>query len=94
VAGNETVFRDANERIAESARSLSITGQAPFLCECADERCRQVIPLGLEEYEVARAHPGRFVTLPGHEIGSAEVVEQNERFALIDKLGPFDELRP
>ena len=82
---NESIFREANERIAESARNLSLSGPAPFLCECPDERCTQLIPMALEEYAAARQGRSQFFTVPGHEPGSAAVLEQNDRFTLIDR---------
>ena len=83
---SETLFRDANERIAESVRNLSLQGRAPFICECKNERCTDFMPLALEEYEAARAHPGRFLTVPGHQLSvPAEIVEQNERFSLLQR---------
>ena len=85
---NEGIFREANERIAESARNLSLSGPAPFLCECEDGHCTELIPLELAEYEAARSHPERFFTAPGHSISSAQVVEENDRFQLIDKRNP------
>ena len=84
---NESIFRDANERIAESARELSLTGRAPFICECRDEHCRQFMPLGLDEYDAARESPARFITVPGHEISArANVVQENDRFSLLERL--------
>ncbi len=82
----EGIFRDANEHIAESVRNLSLDGQAPFICECRDERCREFLPLGLDEYESARAHPSRFITAPGHELSvQARVVAENDRFSVLER---------
>ena len=81
-----SVFRDANQRIAESVKELSLTGRAPFICECSDERCTEPIALGLDEYEAARSHPARFVTVPGHAVAPhGRVVEENDRFSLIER---------
>ena len=82
-------FQDANERIAARAKELSFEGRVPFLCECDDERCTHVVALGLDEYEGVRSREGRVVTLPGHPVGEgAEVVEEGDRFTLVDNPRP------
>jgi len=65
----EDVFREANERIAEKARELDLGQPIPFLCECSDKRCFAHIFLDLGRYEEARADPGRYLTIAGHEVG-------------------------
>jgi hypothetical protein len=82
----EDVFREANERIAESARELGFQSRVPFLCECSDKRCRAFIKLTLEEYEEARSDPHRYLTISGHEVLGALVIARDERFALAEKL--------
>jgi hypothetical protein len=72
---NQNRFRDANERIAAKARSVSFDSRVPFLCECTDERCVELVSLPLDEYDSVRSDPGRMVTIPGHPVtGSAKVV--------------------
>ena len=82
----EDVFREANERIAESARELGFQFQVPFLCECSDQRCFTFIKLTLEEYEEARTDSHRYLTTSGHEVLGALVIVRDERFALAEKL--------
>lgn len=66
-ARNETVFRDANERIAERRAELpAVEGRTPFLCECEDERCTALVLLSAEEYGLVRKDATRFVVVPGH----------------------------
>ena len=71
VARNDALFRNANERINEVARSFDPDDEAllPFLCECADVRCTEVVQLSAREYEQLRRDPTRFATVPGHEGG-------------------------
>ena len=60
---------------------------AEFLCECGDAGCSQRVFLTLGEYEAVRSNAIRFAVVPGHEIPDVErVVEQNERFAVVEKL--------
>ena len=82
----EDVFRRANQRIAEKARELRWSFPVPFLCECSERRCFAPILLTLEEHEQVRSHPQRYVTLPGHEVEGALLVEQDERVASAEKL--------
>jgi hypothetical protein len=37
----------------------------PFVCECADERCLQIISIPLDEFDGIVAS-GAFLTFPGH----------------------------
>jgi hypothetical protein len=89
VALNDATFRNANERIEEKAESLDFD-TAPFLCECADETCMQVIPLTLQEYEEIRAEPTHFVNVPGHQVTAgphARVVAEREGHVIVEKVG-------
>lgn len=86
IARNEARFRQVNEAISR--------GQWPgdadavgFRCECADLGCNQVVEVTASEYERVRAHPRRFVIVPGHEHGEAEtVVETHPGYAFVEKL--------
>jgi hypothetical protein len=82
----EDVFRNANDRIADKARELGWRFPVPFVCECSDIRCFVRVELTLEAYEELRSHPLRYLTVPGHEIAGAMVIEQAESFALAEKL--------
>ena len=50
---NEALFRDVNERIAESAENFE-TDKTEFVCECADPSCTERVPATLAEYENVR----------------------------------------
>ena len=84
----EGFFRAANDAIAERAREIAFAAPVPFLCECADTSCRRLVPVRLEEYEAVRAHPARFVTVPGHILSAeSETVHENSDFAILDAGG-------
>jgi hypothetical protein len=88
VARNDDAFRTANERIEEAAEG--VVERAPFLCECADTTCTEVIMLDLQEYEHVREDVRRFINVPGHEAsaqGWAEVVERHDGFVVVEKVG-------
>lgn len=71
---NESVFREANERIAERRAELTaVDGPTPFLCECEDESCTALVRLTLGEYEQVRSEATQFVIVPGHPTGGKVV---------------------
>lgn len=77
IARAESLFRDVNERIAETAKRLGAE-HAEFVCECADTGCSEHLQARLDEYEEVRADPTRFLVVPGHEEPSYESVEERE----------------
>jgi hypothetical protein len=85
-ARNEVSFREANEKLGEKRVELHADGPTPFLCECSDPRCTELIHLTLEEYEYVRAHPTWFVATTGHdaEIG---MVEDHGVYVIVEKSG-------
>jgi hypothetical protein len=89
-AKNQSLFREVNERIEDLAPNACFT---PFICECAKEACDDQVSLTIEEYEHVRAGGNQFLVLPGHEVAEVEeVVEANERFVVVAKLGAGAEL--
>lgn len=85
-ATTEALFRDVNERIAESAERFDAE-QTDFVCECADANCTHRVPASLAEYEQVRADPTTFLVTPGHEQGDIErVVSDRGRYRVVDKF--------
>jgi hypothetical protein len=85
-ARNEASFREANEGLEEKRLELRVGGLTPFLCECDDPRCTELVRLTLAEYERIRSHPNRFVVVAGHEPES-ETTEVHDRYAVVEKTG-------
>ena len=54
IARTEALFREVNERIAETAARFDAT-QTNFVCECADPRCTHRVEATLEQYERVEA---------------------------------------
>jgi hypothetical protein len=95
IARNDATFRVANERIAETAAEQRIDRLVPFICECAEPRCTEIIQLSMEEYRSVRAEPTQFLTVPDHEGGpasAARVVAENNRFVIVRKTGRAGEV--
>jgi hypothetical protein len=82
----EALFRDVNERIAESAERFDATA-TEFVCECADPNCIHRVEASLAEYEEVRADPATFLLAPGHEEKDIErVVSDRGRFEVVEKF--------
>jgi hypothetical protein len=96
VARNDATFRAANERIRAAAEALDTTIRlVPFICECADERCVDVVRLELGEYREIRSNPRWFVNVPGHETaarGWVEVVATRDGYVIVEKVGRAGEV--
>jgi hypothetical protein len=90
VARNDAVFRDANEHIADVANKVGAEDPLPFICECADPACRELIRLSRGQYERVRKDPKRFAIAPGHAEAAepfARVVERRNGFWVVEKTG-------
>jgi hypothetical protein len=82
---NEALFRDVNERIAESAERFD-ADKTEFVCECADPNCTERVPATLAEYENVREKSTTFLLAPGHGQPDIEqVVSDRERFQVVEK---------
>jgi hypothetical protein len=85
-ARTEALFRDVNERIAESAQRFDATS-TQFVCECADADCTHRLEATLDEYEHVREDGATFMLAPGHDHADIErVVERHPRFHVVEKV--------
>ena len=92
-AKNEATFRSANERLEEKADELELgDARTPFLCECEEEGCTEVLRLSRSDYEEVRAHPRRFVLAPGHRNGDDRLIRDGAGFEVIEKQGEEGDL--
>ena len=95
-ARNEVVFRDANEQIKavidDHGMDLPL---APFLCECGDRACRELIRVPLDKYSEVREFPRRFILATGHDQRDGRetsTVETHEGFVVVEKAGVAGEI--
>jgi hypothetical protein len=87
-AENESTFREVNEKLEERADELEIgEGRTPYLCECDDARCTNVVLLTRDEYERVRAKPRTFVLVSGHQAQDDAMVEDGHEFVIVEKTG-------
>jgi hypothetical protein len=92
-ARNESIFREANEKLERKVVRLSITeSRTPYFCECDDPGCRSVVNLTIREYEAVRSEPTQFLITPGHDAPPDRIVEEREGFTVIEKTGKEAEL--
>jgi len=85
-ATTEALFRDVNERIAESADRFDAE-RTEFVCECSDPSCTHRVTASLAEYENVRAEPTKFLVVPGHEQEDIErVVSDRGRYRIVEKV--------
>jgi hypothetical protein len=92
IAHNNSVFRHANDEISQAAteHGLEAGRPVPFICECSDVRCVQIIRLTPAEYARVRSNPRWFAHAVGHETdvaGAVRTVETHERYVLVEKTG-------
>ena len=82
----EALFRDVNERIAESAQRFE-ADSTQFVCECADPNCTHRLEATLDEYEDVRADGTTFMLTPGHADTDIErVLEDRGGFHVVEKV--------
>jgi len=98
IAENESKFRAQNEKIESTAESIGmIVESVPFVCECPNPDCIEIVRLTLSDYEEIRTNPTRFFCVPGHQgiatnAGAAVVVEVRDDLVLADKIGIAGEI--
>jgi hypothetical protein len=92
MAKNEALFRSVNERVKELSERLSLVdvvdqrAMEEYLCECVDIECMERVHVTSEEYERVRSSSLWFLVALGHVAPEIErVVEENERFAMVEK---------
>jgi hypothetical protein len=88
-AENEATFRRVNETLEEKAAELGLRDErTPYLCECENERCTEVVQLTREEYEAVRTDPKTFFVVPGHQEADDSLVREEEAsYTVIEKTG-------
>jgi transcription initiation factor TFIID subunit TAF12 len=85
-ARNEALFREVNERIAETAERFDAQS-TEFVCECADPNCAHRVEATLEEYEEVRSDATTFLLVPGHAHADIErLVKDRGRFHVVEKV--------
>lgn len=99
IVRNHAIFREANEGIREAAEEHVENRDGdvlvPFICECADPNCTEIVRATLEQYREVRNKPRLFLNVPGHQASSqgwAEAAGGYDGYVIVEKLGPAGEL--
>ena len=95
IARNQATFRAANERIGAAAGVYDVATPVPFICECADPTCTEVVRLELDQYEEIRSDSRRFLNVPGHQKAAqavSVVVEERNGYVIVEKMGHAGEI--
>jgi hypothetical protein len=93
LAGNEALFREVNERVAEVATHFidveTHTERVDFTCECGRAVCAEPITMTIAEYEAIRAKSTHFAVAPKHEQPEIEIViERRPTYFVVEKRDP------
>ena len=88
----QVAFRNANEKVQASADGFSIHGNTPFICECPDRNCMELVRLTFDQYDAIRQHPTRFFNVTGHEsssvdTGAERIVAVIDELTIVEKVG-------
>jgi hypothetical protein len=85
-AKTESLFRDVNERIAETSERFG-SAEAQFMCECSDSGCAERLEVPLADYERVRDDPTTFVLNPEHVEPEIEKIVRHRRgYAVVRKV--------
>ena len=88
IARTESLFREVNERIAESAERFD--AETKYVCECADPTCTHRVEATREEYERVREDGATFLLVNGHEDERIEaIVREDGDRAVVAKRHPL-----
>jgi hypothetical protein len=83
---NEAIFRAANERLKERLSALEEDGRVPFVCECGNAECLEIVELTLQAYEQVRDNHDHFFMLAGHEdLSTEKIVERHDGYLVTEK---------
>jgi hypothetical protein len=86
IAKAEALYRDVNERIAETSKRFD-SDEAEFVCECGDPGCAERLEVPLDEYERIRSNATTFLLDPEHVEPEVErVVRERSGYAVVRKV--------
>jgi hypothetical protein len=95
IAANNAQFRDANEHIRRAAEVHEVATGVPFICECPDPTCMDIVRLDLDDYRAVRANARWFLKAPSHELEpgpAARVVREAKTHYVVETTGRAGEV--
>ena len=86
IAENESIFRLANERMADWEERQRQDARELYFCECGRAECREKVDLLRADYERVRSTSSDFLIVPGHEFLEVEtIVESHDEWVRVRK---------
>ncbi len=83
IVRSDAIFREANDGIRAARDALPLAGDpVPFICECADEECTEIIRVPLAEYVSVRSSAAQAVIAEGHR-HDGEIVSRGTGFEVV-----------
>ena len=72
-----------NDHIAATARANNFDSETavPFICECSERRCEDLVRLTLTQFEAARGESD-YLVAPEHQVDQARIVRVRDGFWL------------
>ncbi len=95
IGRNDAIFRDANDGIRDAAEEYGLDGTVPFICECAEPSCREIVRLTLDAYREVRDDSRHFFNAPGHQAAAGpagRVVAERDGYVIVEKIGRAGEV--
>ena len=92
IGNAQVALRNANETIQASADRFTLVDSIPFICECPDPECSEVVNLSYDTYEAIRQSPRQFFNVSGHETPSVEagaerIIAVVGELTIVEKIG-------
>ena len=84
-AQNEAIFRAGNKAIARNTSDTE--PMLPLICECGTRECLETIYVTEREYETVHSYPARFVLAVGHQDETEAVIDEFDRYSVVEKMG-------
>jgi hypothetical protein len=80
---NQRQFQRLNQRLHDVVESqVPDATTVPFLCECADGRCRGSVDVSPGQWQAIAERPNYFLIIAGHP--------RTEGEEIMDTLGPYE----
>jgi hypothetical protein len=83
LARAQSLMREVNEQIHQLHTNFSDIDVRTILCECGSDECLDPIEITLDQYQLARRFPTRFLLVPGHE-RLERVVEEHDHYLVVE----------
>jgi hypothetical protein len=88
MARNESRLRKVNEGIDAGRGLVDVSERLPFVCECGQLGCTEVVELAIGEYEQVRGSGRRFIVVAAHVQPAIErVVQEASGYVVVEKTG-------